>query len=93
MCGVIIATIRDDRIAAARLYVEPVEHSEEDIDAAVEELYRPPLQDPGRSQLAPVLIKPAPLWLIEPRKSRIDWIKSAHAISQAAARPWSHSRR
>jgi len=46
MCGVIIATIRDDRIAAARLYVEPVEHIEEDIDAAVEELYRPPRQDP-----------------------------------------------
>jgi len=46
MCGVIIATIRDDRIAAARLYVEPVEHSGEDIDAAVEQLYRAPHQDP-----------------------------------------------
>lgn len=45
MCGVIIATIRDDRIAAARLYVEPVEHGEEGIDAAVEQLYRPPDQD------------------------------------------------
>lgn len=42
MCGVIIATIRDDRIAAARLYVEPVEDSGEDIDASVEQLYRPP---------------------------------------------------
>jgi hypothetical protein len=45
MCGVIIATIRDDRIAAARLYVEPVESIEEDIDAAVEQLYRPPHHD------------------------------------------------
>lgn len=45
MCGVIIATIRDERIAEARLYVEPVEHAEEDIKAAVEELYRPRHQD------------------------------------------------
>jgi hypothetical protein len=45
MCGVIIATIRDDQIAAARLYVEPVEHSGADIDAAVDELYRPPVDD------------------------------------------------
>ena len=45
MCGVIIATIRDDQIAAARLYVEPVEDSGEDIDAAVEQLYRPPGED------------------------------------------------
>jgi hypothetical protein len=44
MCGVIIATIRNERIAAARLYVEPVEHREEDIDAAVERLYRRPHQ-------------------------------------------------
>lgn len=42
MCGVIVATIRGDRIAAARLYVEPVEDSGEDIDASVEQLYRPP---------------------------------------------------
>jgi ketosteroid isomerase-like protein len=42
MRGVIIATVRDDRIAAARLYMEPVEETEQDIDAAVEELYRPP---------------------------------------------------
>jgi len=26
MCGVVIATIHDGRIAAARLYVEPIEH-------------------------------------------------------------------
>jgi ketosteroid isomerase-like protein len=42
MRGVIIATIRDDRIAAGRLYVEAVEHTGSDIHAAVEELYRPP---------------------------------------------------
>ena len=42
MCGVIIATIRDDQIAAARLYLEPVEADEVDIAAAVEQLYRPP---------------------------------------------------
>jgi len=41
MCGVIIATIRDERISAARLYLEPVEQHGEDITAAVEKLYRP----------------------------------------------------
>lgn len=45
MRGVIIATIHDGRIVAARLYVEPVEHSGTDIDAAVEQLYRPPHED------------------------------------------------
>jgi ketosteroid isomerase-like protein len=45
MRGVIIATIRDDRIAAARLYVEPVERHGADIDTAVEQLYRPPHHD------------------------------------------------
>ena len=45
MRGVIIATIDDGRIAAARLYVEPVEHSGTDIEAAVEELYRAPRED------------------------------------------------
>ncbi len=45
MCGVIVATIREDRIASARLYVEPVEQRDEDIGAAVEQLYRPPRQD------------------------------------------------
>jgi hypothetical protein len=45
MRGVIIATIRDNRIAAGRLYVEPVEESGEDIGAAVEQLYRPPHED------------------------------------------------
>ena len=42
MRGVIIATIRDDLIAAARLYVEPVEQSGAGIEAAVTQLYRPP---------------------------------------------------
>lgn len=41
MRGVVIVTIRDGRIAAGRLYVEPVEHSGADIEAAVEQLYRP----------------------------------------------------
>lgn len=45
MRGVIIATIRDELIAAARLYVEPVEQTDEDIAAAVEQLYRPPRED------------------------------------------------
>jgi ketosteroid isomerase-like protein len=41
MRGVIIATIAEDRIAAARLYVEPVE-DDGDIEASLGELYRPP---------------------------------------------------
>ena len=42
MRGVIIATIRDDLLAAARLYVEPVEPGSEEIDAAVEKIFRAP---------------------------------------------------
>ncbi|MEQ6901348.1 nuclear transport factor 2 family protein [Nocardioides sp. YIM 152588] len=42
MRGVIIATIRDDRIAKARLFVDAVERSGSDIEAAVEQSYRPP---------------------------------------------------
>ena len=42
MRGVVIATIREDVIAAARLYVEPVEQAGAGIDAAVQQLYRPP---------------------------------------------------
>jgi ketosteroid isomerase-like protein len=42
MCGVLIVTVRDDKIAAGRLYMEPVEHGGGDIDAAVSELYRAP---------------------------------------------------
>lgn len=45
MRGVIIATIRDEQIASARLYVEPVEQLDQDIGAAVEQLYRPPGHD------------------------------------------------
>lgn len=45
MRGVFIATVRDGLIANARLYVEPVEQREEDIRAAVEQLYKPPRQD------------------------------------------------
>ena len=42
MRGVVIATVRDDLIAEARLYMEPVDPSAADIDASVQELYRPP---------------------------------------------------
>ncbi|MBV9831198.1 MAG: nuclear transport factor 2 family protein, partial [Marmoricola sp.] len=43
MRGVIVATVVDDLITSARLYVEPVEQQETgDIEAAVEQLYRPP---------------------------------------------------
>ena len=42
MRGVIIALVRDDEIAEARLYMEPVEREAQDIAAAVEQLYRPP---------------------------------------------------
>jgi hypothetical protein len=41
MRGIIIATIRDDLIDEARLYVEPVEQVSEDIEAAVEQMSRP----------------------------------------------------
>jgi hypothetical protein len=47
MRGVIIAIVRDDLIAEARLYMEPVDASGEDIDAAVELLYRPPIAPSG----------------------------------------------
>lgn len=42
MRGVIIVTVRDEQIAEGRLYMEPVEHGGDDIDAAVAELYRAP---------------------------------------------------
>jgi len=41
-CGVIIAIIRDDHIASARLYVESIESDDAGIDAVVERLFRPP---------------------------------------------------
>jgi ketosteroid isomerase-like protein len=42
MRGVIIVTVRDDQIAAGRLYMEPVEHHGDDINVAVAELFRKP---------------------------------------------------
>ena len=44
MCGVIVATVRDDLIIGARLYMEPVDRTETDIETAVRELYQPPEQ-------------------------------------------------
>jgi hypothetical protein len=38
-------------IAAARLYVEPVEDAGEDIDTAVRELYKPPSADVSGSSV------------------------------------------
>jgi uncharacterized protein (TIGR02246 family) len=42
MRGVVILDARDGVIERMRLYLEPVERGAEDIDAAVQELYRPP---------------------------------------------------
>jgi hypothetical protein len=42
MRGVTVLGVRDDKIAWARLYMEPVEQGGGDIEAAVRELYRPP---------------------------------------------------
>jgi hypothetical protein len=42
MRGVTVIGVRDDKIAWARLYMEPVEEAGTDIEAAVRELYRPP---------------------------------------------------
>jgi ketosteroid isomerase-like protein len=42
MRGVTILVVRDGLIAEGRLYMEPVDETEADIDAAVQELYRPP---------------------------------------------------
>lgn len=42
MRGVIILTVRDELIAAGRLYMEPVDRSGDDISAAVSELYLAP---------------------------------------------------
>jgi ketosteroid isomerase-like protein len=41
MRGVIVLVLRDGLIAEGRLYVEPVDVDGDDIEAAVEELYRP----------------------------------------------------
>jgi ketosteroid isomerase-like protein len=42
MRGITILVVRDGQIVEARLYMEPVEQGGADIEAAVEELYRPP---------------------------------------------------
>ena len=42
MRGVTIFVVRDGLIAEGRLYMEPVEAGGEDIEAAVQELYKPP---------------------------------------------------
>lgn len=42
MRGVTILGVKDDLIAHMHLYMEPVDGSDEDIDAAVRQLYRPP---------------------------------------------------
>ena len=42
MGGVIVMGLREDKIAWARLYMEPVEQAGADIEGAVRELYRPP---------------------------------------------------
>ncbi len=46
MRGVTVLGVRDDVIAWARLYMEPVEAGGGDIDAAVQELYHPPHHEP-----------------------------------------------
>ena len=45
MRGVVIATIRDSLIAAARLYMEPTEVGGSDIDTVVQELSAPRASD------------------------------------------------
>lgn len=40
--GVTVLGVRDDKVASAHLYMEPVDRGDGDIEAAVRELYRPP---------------------------------------------------
>ena len=42
MRRVTIFVVRSDLVAEARLYMEPVDTANEDIEAAVQELYKPP---------------------------------------------------
>lgn len=49
MAGVTVGGVRDDKIAWARLYMEPVEAGGGDIGAAVQQLYRP-LETPDVSE-------------------------------------------
>ena len=46
MRGVTILVVRDDQIARMRLFMEEVDASGDDIDAAVQQLYRPPGSSP-----------------------------------------------
>ena len=41
MAGVILLDVVDDRIRAARLYMDPVDPAGDDIEASVRTLYRP----------------------------------------------------
>jgi hypothetical protein len=45
MRGVVILSARDGLIARMRLYMEPVDAGDGDINAAVRDLYRPPTND------------------------------------------------
>jgi ketosteroid isomerase-like protein len=47
MKGVIVVGVEDERIAWARLYMEPVERGGAGIDEMVHETYRPPDRQPG----------------------------------------------
>jgi len=49
MRGVTVMGVRDDKIAWARLYLEPVEQGGTDIEGAVRELYRPPQDADGEA--------------------------------------------
>jgi ketosteroid isomerase-like protein len=42
MRGITVLVVRDDLVAEARLYMEPIDPRGDDIDAAVQELYQPP---------------------------------------------------
>jgi ketosteroid isomerase-like protein len=42
MRGITIFVVRDDKVVEGRLYMEPVETDGGDIEAAVQELYKPP---------------------------------------------------
>jgi hypothetical protein len=42
--GVVIMVVHDGLVAEGRLYMEPVDTSNQDIDAAVQEAYKPPAE-------------------------------------------------
>ena len=47
MCGVTVLGVREDKVAWARLYMEPVEQGGADIEGAVRELYHSPQDADG----------------------------------------------